>query len=113
MSTVDRHKNQPRLRFIGALMFTLFLAGMLMIAESVDADELQDPNEVMLLCLEKSIEAVADVPFESEEDRKDAISMLAGGCMYYQFLEQSTCHETPFAYPIEPDDSPSEFTHSF
>lgn len=73
-----------------------------------------DEVDAMSECFEAAVEAADYIEFESEEDRQDAISMLTGGCMYYRLLEQKMCGgSTPFAYPIEPDDMPGEFTHSF
>lgn len=107
------------LTIIGIVMCALW-------AMKADADEADLDSEVyyppeffithadaMEMCFNEALKVASTIEFETHEDYLDAVSALTGGCMYYQMLEQSTCQQTPFAYPIEPDGSPSEFDHQF
>lgn len=64
-------------------------------------------------CFNEALKVASTIEFDTQEDWMDSVSMMTGGCMYYQWLEYTTCEQTPFAYPIEPDGSPSEFDHQF
>lgn len=89
-------------------------------ALQADADEVFPDEEifigrtaVMEACFNEALKVASTINFETHEDYLDTVGMLTGGCMYYQLLENSTCPQVPFAYPIEPDDRPGEFEHQF
>jgi len=76
-------------------------------------DEVSATTEVMNACFNEALKAASHTQFETQEEWEDAVTLLTGACMYYQFLDQKICEQTPFAYPIEPDGEAGEFTHSF
>ena len=90
-------------------------------ANETDVDgEIYYPGEffigqtaAMELCFNEALKVASTIEFETHEDYLDAVGMLTGGCMYYQMLDQASCPQTPFAYPIEPDDRAGEFEHQF
>lgn len=96
-----------------ALICIAVIMSALWVAKSTASEVLVQEDEIMMHCFEAAQDAVMYTEFETEEDRMDAISMLTGGCMYYQLIEHSTCEQTPFAYPIEPDGEAGEFIHTF
>lgn len=111
------------------VIFTLVIIGIIACcfwalksnADEVDPDsEIYYPGEffidetaILHACFNEALKVTSEIEFDTYEDYMHAVSSLTGGCMYYQMLEQSSCLQTPFAYPIEPDGRPSEFNHQF
>lgn len=95
---------------IAAFLILLICIGVV----KSNASEYPLDYDITLTCYEAALDISRDVEFSSADEERYAVGMLTAGCMYYDLMQQ--CYGTEaadnFAYPIEPDDEPSEFDHS-